>query len=168
MPAFSFVTLFAHALFFLKKIVRGCNLISSKRCALYGFLFWTHRTACGILVPQPGVEPRLLAVKPQSPNHWPAREFPRDVFLASLLYRSFCPSHFILCFLLLFYFSFSRFLSSFLAHWYCSFFLFLGVDGASALGWGHFDSSVSPMGHGEVNKHLKPFQRFCEIMTFCF
>ena len=33
--------------------------------------------ACGILVPQPGVEPRALpAVELQSPGHWTAREFP--------------------------------------------------------------------------------------------
>ena len=31
--------------------------------------------ACGILVPQPGFEPRPLAVKAWSPNHWTAREF---------------------------------------------------------------------------------------------
>ena len=33
--------------------------------------------ACGILVPQPGIEPRPLAVKVKSPNHWTAREFPQ-------------------------------------------------------------------------------------------
>ena len=32
-----------------------------------------HRTACGILVPQPGIEP--------SPNHWTAREFPTFFYL---------------------------------------------------------------------------------------
>ena len=31
--------------------------------------------ACGILVPQPGIESMPLAVK-SSPNHWTAREFP--------------------------------------------------------------------------------------------
>ena len=30
--------------------------------------------ACGILVPQPGIEPALLAFKAQSLNHWTARE----------------------------------------------------------------------------------------------
>ena len=39
------------------------------------FLFWPRHLACGILVPQPGVEPRCLAVKERSPNHWTAREF---------------------------------------------------------------------------------------------
>ena len=41
--------------------------------------FWvfacpSHKT-CGILVPQPGVEPWPLAVKASSPNHWINREF---------------------------------------------------------------------------------------------
>ena len=34
------------------------------------------RVACGILVPQPGIEPTPSAVKVQSPNHWTAKEFP--------------------------------------------------------------------------------------------
>ena len=40
------------------------------------FFFWPCRMACGILVPQPGIEPGPLAMRPQSPNHWTAREFP--------------------------------------------------------------------------------------------
>ena len=43
---------------------------------LFLFLFWTHLMACGVLVPQPGIEPGPLSVKAQSPNHWTAREFP--------------------------------------------------------------------------------------------
>ena len=38
--------------------------------------FWPHQMACGILVPQPGIEPVPLAVKARSPNHWTTREFP--------------------------------------------------------------------------------------------
>ena len=34
------------------------------------FLFWLHCTACGILVPQPGIEPVSPAGETQSPNHW--------------------------------------------------------------------------------------------------
>lgn len=33
-------------------------------------------TTCGILVSRPGIEPRLWAVKAQSPNHWTIGEFP--------------------------------------------------------------------------------------------
>ena len=33
--------------------------------------------ACGIFVPRPGIEPRPMAVKASSPNHWTAREFQR-------------------------------------------------------------------------------------------
>ena len=35
--------------------------------------------ACGILVPQSGLEPEPLAVKVQGPNHWTTREFPNLV-----------------------------------------------------------------------------------------
>ena len=38
------------------------NLIFS-RDSMSFFFFWPHHTACGILVPQPGIEPRPLAVK---------------------------------------------------------------------------------------------------------
>ena len=34
------------------------------------FLFGLHCMACGILVPQPGIEPVSPAVEAQSPNHW--------------------------------------------------------------------------------------------------
>ena len=38
---------------------------------------------CEILVPQPGIKPRPMAVKVSSPNHWTAREIPgEDLFLA--------------------------------------------------------------------------------------
>ena len=37
--------------------------------------FWS-RTACGILVPWPWIEPGPSAVKAQSPNHWTVRESP--------------------------------------------------------------------------------------------
>ena len=33
--------------------------------------------AYGILVPQPGIEPRAPAVEAQGPNHWTAREVPK-------------------------------------------------------------------------------------------
>ena len=45
-------------------------------CFLFFFwCFWLHCAACGILVPQAGVESRPRAVKALSPNHWTAREF---------------------------------------------------------------------------------------------
>ena len=33
------------------------------------FIYLGHHTACGILVPRPGIEPRPSAVKVWSPNH---------------------------------------------------------------------------------------------------
>jgi len=38
--------------------------------------FWLNYGACGILVPQPGIEPRPSIVRVPTPNHWNAREFP--------------------------------------------------------------------------------------------
>ena len=32
-----------------------------------------------LLIPQPGIEPKLPAVEAQSPNHWTTREFPQIV-----------------------------------------------------------------------------------------
>ena len=43
---------------------------------LFFFFFWPCRTACGILVPQPGIKPMPPAVEAWSLNHWTAREVP--------------------------------------------------------------------------------------------
>ena len=42
----------------------------------YFYSFCLHHEACGILIPQPGIEPGPLAMKAPSPDHWTAREFP--------------------------------------------------------------------------------------------
>ena len=47
---------------------------------LFNF-FWPHRVACGILVPQPGIEPAPPALAACSVNHWTAREVPIWVIL---------------------------------------------------------------------------------------
>ena len=45
-------------------------------------IFWPYSMACGIFVPPPpGIEPMPLALEAWSPNHWTAREFPRDLFI---------------------------------------------------------------------------------------
>ena len=46
---------------------------------VYSFIFC--HTSCGILVPQPGVEPVHPAVKALSLNHWTTREVPEEQFL---------------------------------------------------------------------------------------
>ena len=46
------------------------------------FFFWLSWSACGILVPQPGIEPIPSTVKDQSPNH----KIPRE-FLSVLIYK---------------------------------------------------------------------------------
>ena len=46
-------------------------------CLFVCLLFvWLHHAACGILVPQPGIEPAPPAVAARSCNHWTAREVP--------------------------------------------------------------------------------------------
>lgn len=37
--------------------------------------------ACGVLVPQAGIEPQPSMVRGQSPSPWTAREFPSEEFL---------------------------------------------------------------------------------------
>ena len=46
----------------------------------WGGGFWPRCAACGILVPQPGIEPTPPALEVWSLNHWTAREAPRMVF----------------------------------------------------------------------------------------
>ena len=43
--------------------------------------------ACGILVPQPGIELEPPGVKAQNPNHWTTRKFPgnKSLNLCSLI-----------------------------------------------------------------------------------
>ena len=53
------------------------------------FFFWPHRVACGILVPQPGIEPMPPAVEGQGPNHWTAREVPQAFIFAAYLLKTF-------------------------------------------------------------------------------
>ena len=45
------------------------------------FFFWPCPTACGILLPWPGIEPTTPAVEAQSLNHWTAREVPKLLIL---------------------------------------------------------------------------------------
>ena len=46
-----------------------------KKCGFpIGFFFFPCRSACGILVPRPGIESMPLALEVQSLNHWTARE----------------------------------------------------------------------------------------------
>ena len=50
-------------------------------CKKLAFGGWgLHLSACGILVPQPGIKPRALAVRALSLNYWTTREFPKLAF----------------------------------------------------------------------------------------
>ena len=50
---------------------------------VFVFVLPSH-VACGILVPQPGIEPLLPATEAQSLNHWTTREVPHGEFLNDL------------------------------------------------------------------------------------
>ena len=52
------------------------TLFYTHNCPFF-FFFFCH-VACGILVPQPGIEPAAPAVRVLSPNHWTAREVPHN------------------------------------------------------------------------------------------
>ena len=59
--------------------LRALALISRPTSLTILFLWrggWPHHMARGVLVPWPEIEPRPLAVKVRSPNHWTTREFP--------------------------------------------------------------------------------------------
>ena len=45
--------------------------------------------ACGILVPQPGIEPVPAAVEARSFNQWPTREVPTVFYFKSVLLQTF-------------------------------------------------------------------------------
>ena len=55
-------------------------------------LFVFVYTACGILAPWSGIEPRPSAVRAQSPNQWTTREFPINVSFYHL-HLLISPSH---------------------------------------------------------------------------
>ena len=54
-------------------------------CIFCLFIYLLHHTACGILVPQPGIELGPSAVRVQSSNHWTTREFPASHIQLSFL-----------------------------------------------------------------------------------
>ena len=43
------------------------------------FIFWSCHTACGILVPWPGIKRGSMAVKASSLNHWTTKKLPQIV-----------------------------------------------------------------------------------------
>ena len=75
-------SVWGYFVYFLVFICLGSTI----SCEFSGSFFGQFRTACGILVPQPEIQPRPLAVKAQSPNDWTTKEFPKQWFL---LYVSF-------------------------------------------------------------------------------
>ena len=58
------------------------HMSSWEQTAFFFFLLLYH-TACGILVPQPGIKPVPRAVEARSLNHWTAGEVPEQTLSAS-------------------------------------------------------------------------------------
>ena len=54
------------------------------------YIYLLHRTACRILVSQPGIKPGPPAVEAWSPNHWTTREFPHTCYLNSWSVQCVC------------------------------------------------------------------------------
>ena len=69
----------------------GIHEVTKSRTWLSDWTDWLTDVACGILVPWPGIEPRLSAVEIQSPSHWTAREFPQ-IYISNSLSSSDCHS----------------------------------------------------------------------------
>ena len=53
------------------------------------FFFMPRHLACGILGPQPGIEPMLPATEAQSLNQWTTGEVPHGEFLNELIVIQF-------------------------------------------------------------------------------
>ena len=53
------------------------------------FSFWLWLTACGILVPLPGIKLQALSSEMLSSNHWTAREFPNHILLLFFFQTTF-------------------------------------------------------------------------------
>ena len=58
----------------------GEGNMATHSSTLFYFIFIEH-AACGISVPQPGVEPMSPPLGARSPNHWTTGEVPTPVFL---------------------------------------------------------------------------------------
>ena len=59
------------------------HLKSFYKLFLFDYIFWPCYVACGILVPQPGLEPGAPPMEVQSLKHWTTREIP-NIFLLNV------------------------------------------------------------------------------------
>ena len=49
--------------------------------------FWLCHAVYGVLVPWLGIEPRPLALRAWNPNHWNAREVPKENLIYNLVFK---------------------------------------------------------------------------------
>ena len=57
--------------------------------SFFFLIFWPHNTACGILVPRPGIKPACPALEAQSLNHWTTRKVLEKKMLLRKYWRVF-------------------------------------------------------------------------------
>ena len=75
--------LFTSPLWFQSSVLTWltCEKVSNwSSCSIF-FFFWLYSVACGIFIPQPGIEPTLLTVEAQILNHWIGRKAPLPLVL---------------------------------------------------------------------------------------
>ena len=67
----------------IPKLKKNLVIMIIFQCNVFVFylfiLFWPCHTACGILVPQPGIKPMPPAVEAWSRNHWTTGEVPNAI-----------------------------------------------------------------------------------------
>ena len=74
----------------------GFSLSLAKECekkSIFLFFFCTCSMACGILVSDQGFESGPSGVKAQSPNHWTARKFPKNIFSMNIFSKLWPATH---------------------------------------------------------------------------
>ena len=77
---------------YLGMVIEGFHVFkcSIQVSILFYFIFWLCCSACGILVPLPGIKPASSALEVQSLNHWTTREIPDLHSFLDPLSRTLC------------------------------------------------------------------------------
>ena len=86
LPSFLFCSFGVCVCVCVRVCVWLCFLIFKKIVFIYG-----HTSTCGILVPQPRIEPTSPTFEAQSLNHWTTREVPCFALLEGGCLSNVCP-----------------------------------------------------------------------------
>ena len=80
---------FKEAFFFIFKVFIKFLLLLVPHCFSFTFQVFDCE-ACGVLAPQPGIEPAPLSLRGRSLSHWTTREVPIHEFLCVWPLRNIC------------------------------------------------------------------------------